>query len=320
MGGEKAITFANGRLGMEILLGGSQDGGGNNGGGFVREGSTATFMQDVIEASQEVPVVVDFWAPWCGPCKTLGPLLERLVNAERGGLRMVKINVDENQELAAQMRVQSIPAVYAFKDGRPVDAFVGAQSESQVRQFIQRLTGGQGTAAMLDEMLTQAAERLAAGDAEGAAQIYHQVLSQDQSNVPALAGYLRCLVKLGDTASAQQILDQLPPELADNSDIQGVKTALELAQRGGGADLGALERRVAADADDHQARYDLALAAFAAGDKQRAVDELLEIVRRDRAWNDEAARKELVKLFDALGPKDPLTAAGRRRLSSLLFA
>lgn len=289
----------------------------NGGADLVKDTDTASFMADVIEGSRDVPVIVDFWAPWCGPCKTLGPLLEKLVRQSGGKVRMVKINVDENQDLAAQFRVQSIPAVYAFKDGRPADGFMGALPESQLKQFIDRLVGG--TANTVDEALAEAKEMLDAGQVEAAQQMYQHILSQDQGNPTALAGVLRCLVLSGQQDTASEVLGQLPPELLAHSDIQAVKTMLDLASESAG-EIGALEAKVAADPTDLQARYDLAMAFYGAGRKQEAADGLLDIMKTDRTWNDEQARKQLLKLFEAFGSTDPVTMGARRKLSALLFS
>lgn len=291
--------------------------GGVSGGALVKDSDTDGFMRDVIEASREVPVIVDFWAPWCGPCKTLGPMLEKLVRQSGGKVRMVKINVDENQQLAGQFRVQSIPAVYAFKDGRPVDGFMGALPESQLKQFIDRLVGGGGN--VIDEALEHAAQALAAGDAVGAEQVYQQILQQDPGNPDAIAGILECYLATGRQDMAAEIIEQLPPELLAHAGIKSVKTRLDLMGEAGG-DLAALEAKVQADPKDLEARQELALAYFAANRKQEAADALLESMRIDRTWNEEAARKQLLKLFEAFGPSDPVTIAARRKLSSLLFS
>lgn len=291
-------------------------------GDLVKDGSAATFSADVIEASLKGPVIVDFWATWCGPCKQLGPMLEKLVREMRGAVRMVKIDVDKEQALAAQLRIQSVPTVYAFKDGRPVDGFTGAQPESQLRAFLQRLTNGAGDQPSLDDIIAEAKQLLADGDAETAAAAFQQVLAEDPANAAAMAGLLRALLALGDAETVRQMLPHLSPEMLKNAEIAAVKTALDLqdaaaASAGQSADL---RRRLAADANDHQARLDLALAYYGAGEAEAAVDELLELFRRDRAWNDEAARKQMLKLFEALGPIHPLTVSGRRRLSALLFS
>lgn len=309
---------------MDLIFGAGgkpTNAGGAAPGDVIKDGSTATFMADVIEASRQVPVIVDFWATWCGPCKQLGPLLEKIVREARGAVRMVKIDVDKNQDLAAQLRVQSVPMVYAFKDGRPVDAFVGGQPESQIRAFVQRLTQG-GAAASLADVVAEAKELLANGDAEMAAQLFQQVLGEDPANAPAMAGLLRCLMTVGDLASVKQMLAQLPDEMLRHAEVAAVKTAIELQESAaaGAGQSAELRRRLADDPADHQARYDLALAYFGTGEQEAAVDELLELFRRDRAWNEDAARKQLVKVFEALGPTHPLTVSGRKRLSSLLFS
>lgn len=311
---------------MDLILKGGKPNGGKGGkpggasisGDLVKEGDIASFVVDVIDASRQVPVIVDMWAPWCGPCKQLGPLLEKLVRQANGALRMVKINVDKNQSLAQQLRVQSIPAVFAFKNGQLVDGFVGALPESQIKAFMQRLTGDVGGA--VEDALADAKELLDQGEAESADQIYRQILAQDPANAPALGGVLRCHVALGEVEQAAELLAKLPADLAGHPDIAAVRTALDLAAQApeSGA-ISELARRLSANPDDHRARHDLALAHYAAGDRQRAVDELLEIVRRDRSWEEDAARKQLVKLFEAFGPADPLTLSARRRLSSLLF-
>lgn len=294
-------------------------GSGAGAGDLVKDTDTQHFMADVVEASRQVPVVVDLWAPWCGPCKQLGPLLEKLVRQAAGKVRMVKVNVDENKELAAQLHVQSIPAVFAFKNGALVDGFVGAQTESQVKAFLQRLDGD--SASVVDDALAQAKEMFAEGDIEGAADIYRQVQEHDPANALAIAGTLRCLLASDKAEMAGRLLARLPAEIAAHPEVASIKTALELAaQAPTGSAVDELAKKVAANPEDHQSRHDLAMAHYAAGNGQAAVDGLLEIVRRDRAWEDDGARKQLLKLFEAFGPTDPITLSARRRLSSLMFS
>ena len=290
----------------------------------VKDVGQKEFMAEVIDASKEVPVIVDFWAPWCGPCKTLGPMLEKAVAATKGKVRMVKVDIDKNQAIAAQMRIQSIPAVYAFKGGRPIDGFVGALPESQIKQFVQRLAAAGGPTEednVIEEALGQAKDLLDAGNHAAAGNLYAQILQHDPENPQAIAGHLRCLIKAGNSDEAREILKELPPEIAKNPEIVAVAATLEIAESG--AKAGAtqpLRDKVAANPADHQARFDLAMALFAEGQKEPAVDELLELFRRDRKWNEGAARAQLVKFFEAFGPTDPLTIAGRKRLSSLMFS
>ncbi|MEK9753598.1 MAG: thioredoxin [Rhodospirillaceae bacterium] len=288
-------------------------------GGVIKDSDTANFMADVIEASMQVPVLVDFWAPWCGPCKQLGPTLEKLVRQAGGMVRLVKINVDENQEIAAQLRVQSIPMVYAFKGGRPVDAFTGALPESQLKMFIDRLLGG--AKPPIDAALEQAKQLLDAGQADQALQLYRQIQAEDPENDRAIAGIIRASLAVGDTESVKQIVAALPPELAAKGEIQAAISAFELTEQAGAAgDVAELAAKVEADPADHQARLDYAVALVAHRRHEDAIDQLIESIRRNRAWNDEAARKQLLKLFEALGPTHELTQSGRRRLSSVLFS
>ncbi|WP_096702549.1 thioredoxin [Magnetospirillum sp. 15-1] len=290
-------------------------------GELIKEATTATFVADVIEMSQKVPVIVDFWATWCGPCKTLGPALEKVVREARGAVRMVKVDVDKNQDLAAQLRIQSVPTVYAFKGGRPVDAFTGAQPESQLKSFVQRLIAGSNAGPTIDDYIAEAKRVLDEGDAQTAAGIFNQILQEAPDNASAMAGLLRCLMAVGQTEQAESMLSRLAPEIARHPEIAAVVTALELARHAGGVGEAAeLRRRLAADADDHQARYDLALAYYAGNEVEAAVDELLELFRRNRAWNEDAARKQLVKIFEVLGFSHPLAKSGRARLSTLLFS
>ena len=289
-------------------------------GDIVKDSSTATFAKDVLEASRKVPVLVDFWAPWCGPCKQLTPIIEKVVRSYGGKVKLVKVNIDENPAIAGQLRVQSIPTVYAFRDGRPLDGFMGAQPESAVKAFVDRLLGDEAG----DEMgaaLEAADKALEAGDLQGAAEIFAAVLQEDAQNVVALAGLAKCYLKSGDTARAEQTISLVPPDKRDAAPVASVRAALELARTAAKAgDIGKLEAKVQAQPGDHQARLDYAMALAAGGKKAEALDQLLEIVRRDRKWNEEAARKQLVQLFDAWGPKDPATLEGRRRLSSILFS
>ena len=302
---------------MEPIIG-TQAG---NGPGAVIETSTAGFQADVLDASQKTPIVVDFWAPWCEPCKQLGPILEKAIGATNGRVRLVKVNIDENPDLAKTFRVQSIPMVYAFVDGRPADGFSGAQPESQIKAFVSRLVD-KGGPSPVDEALEQAEAALAAGDFGTASAVFGQVLHHEPGNPDALAGLARCHLESGDTAGAREVLDQAGEDDAGHAGIKSVRAAIELAGQAseGAAEIAPLEARLAADANDHQARYDLAMALYAAGRREDAVESLLEIVRRDLAWNDEEARKQLVSFFEAFGPTDPLTLSARRQLSSILFS
>jgi putative thioredoxin len=294
----------------------------NGGADLVKDTDINGFMVDVIEASRKVPVIVDFWAPWCGPCKTLGPALEKAVKQANGAVRMVKINIDENPEIAQQMRIQSIPAVYAFKNGRPVDGFVGAVPDSQIKQFIQRLAGGAAAPSPVEQALEQAKAALAANDGGTASALFAQILAHEPDNIAAAAGLARCYVMAGDVEQAREIVDALPKEAAGDPEVQQVRAALDLAQRAAASSgqTAELEGKVARDPSDHQARIDLAVALFGSGQQEAAIDQLLESFKRDRKWNDEAARKQLLKFFEALGPTHALTVGGRRRLSSLMFA
>ncbi len=286
----------------------------------VKDGDTASFALDVIEASRAVPVIVDFWAPWCGPCKTLGPMIEKAVNAAGGQVKLVKINVDENQQLAQQLRVQSIPAVFAFKDGQPVDGFVGAQPESQIKAFIERLTGDAGPSP-IERAVAQGETALAAGDVETAADIFGQILRADAENARAIAGLCQCLIESGEREEARMMLDGLEGKLATDPVIQSVRAALDLAEQSVDVgDVSAFRARLEADGNDHEARMELSKALLAAGQREEAVDELLEAIRRDRNWNEEAARKQLLILFEAFGHADEITISARRRLSSMLFS
>jgi putative thioredoxin len=288
----------------------------------VKDVTVANFMAEVVDGSFEVPVIVDFWAHWCGPCKQLGPLLEKAVRAANGAVRMVKLNIDENPEIAQQMRIQSIPAVYAFKDGRPVDGFVGALPESQVKQFVQRLGGGKSGPSPVEEALAMAKQAGQSGDHASAAALYSQVLQREPASVEALAGLSRAMIGRGEIAKAKQLLDRVPKESASHADVTAARAALDLAEQAQKALASAskLRARLAEDPDDHEARFELATALFGSGDREAAIDELLSLYKRDREWNEQAGRKQLLKFFEVMGPTDPLTLSGRRRLSSLMFS
>jgi putative thioredoxin len=286
----------------------------------VKESNTKNFMADVVEASRQVPVLVDFWAPWCGPCKQLGPMLEKIVGEAKGAVRLVKINVDENQQLAAQMRIQSIPAVFAFVNGQPVDGFMGALPESQLRQFVARLTAG-ARGNEIETMLAEAEQALEDNDFAAAGQIFGQVLQIERENVKAIAGMAKAQIKSGDLDGAKATLALVPPQKTSDPEIASVRAMIELSTKQ--SDPAAIRKLAAAveqNPADHQSRYDLAVALNGIGRPQEALDHLLTIISRDRGWNDEAARKQLVQFFDAWGPKDELTQMGRRRLSSILFS
>lgn len=286
---------------------------------LIKNTTTKDFMRDVIEASREVPVLVDFWAPWCGPCRQLTPILEKAVRAQKGKIKLVKLNIDEHPQIPGQMGVQSIPAVFAFLDGRPVDGFMGALPESRVNAFIARLVGDD--AADVTAALEAAEAALASGDVNTAAQAFGEVLQNDRENAQALAGLAKCYIKTGDLARAEQTLKLVPPAKAESAPVASARAALELARKAPAAgDIDKLRARLTADPNDAQTRFDLALALAAKGDRHGAAEELLHLVAKNRSWNEDAARKQLVQLFEAWGPSDPATISGRQKLSSLLFA
>jgi putative thioredoxin len=288
---------------------------------LIKDSDTKRFMADVIEASRSVPVLVDFWAPWCGPCKQLTPLLEKVVKQANGKVRLVKINIDENQQLAAQMRIQSIPAVFAFVDGQPVDGFMGALPESSIKQFIDRL-GSQGNMAeQIAAAVAAGREALAEKNYAEAAEIFGQVLQADPENAGALAGLARCQIETKELEKAKATLAQVAAAKANDPEVLSVKAALDLALNPvDTSEIGKLAAAVEADPSNHQARFDLAIALNAAGRREEALEALLTIMRKDRQWTEDGARKQLVKFFEAWGPKDEFTLVGRRRLSSLLFS
>jgi putative thioredoxin len=289
-------------------------------GDLIKETTTKDFMADVIEASKTQPVLVDFWAEWCGPCKQLTPVIEKVIRAAKGKAKLVKMNIDQHPQIPQQMGIQSIPAVIAFVNGQPIDGFMGALPEGQVTSFVERLikdrVGGEEK-----DMLAAAETALAGGDAGGAAELYAALLQQEPDNVVALAGLARCQVASGATEEAKQTLAMVPPAKQNDPAVAAARAALDLAEQA--ATLGPvteLEGKVAANPLDHQARFDLAVALSSAGQRAQAVDHLIEVVRRDRKWNDDGARKQLVQFFEAWGPMDEATIEGRRRLSSILFA
>ncbi|GAA0297701.1 thioredoxin [Rhodovulum strictum] len=289
-------------------------------GDLIKEISEATFMQDVIEASREVPVIVDFWAPWCGPCKTLGPMLEAAVTAAGGKVRMVKMNVDENQQIAAQLRIQSIPTVYAFFQGQPLDGFQGALPQSEIRAFVQRVAAVAGDGG-LSEAIEAAEQMLAEGAVVDAAQTFAAILGEEPTHAGAYGGLVRAHLALKEIDQAESLLAAVPAEIAKAPEIEAARAQLALARQAAEAGpVAELRAAVEHDPDDHQARFDLAKALHAAGQVEDAVDELLELFRRDREWNEGAAKTQLFTIFDALKPQDPIVLKGRRKLSSMIFA
>ena len=286
----------------------------------VKDTTTQAFVKDVIEESKRQPVLVDFWAPWCGPCKQLTPVLEKAVKAAKGKVKLVKMNIDDHPAIPGQMGIQSIPAVIAFVDGQPADGFMGALPESQVVAFLERLTkdriGGEA-----QDLLKAADAALAEGDAAGAAEMYAQLLAEDNTNVPALGGLARAYVETGALDQARQTLAMVPEAKQNDAAVAAARAALELAEQAKTlGPIDELEQKVAANPLDHQARFDLALALNGKGQRADALEHLITIVKRDRKWNDDGARKQLVQFFDAWGPTDEATIDGRKRLSSILFA
>ncbi|BDA86773.1 thioredoxin [Aureimonas sp. SA4125] len=293
--------------------------GANGSGPLIKDTTTATFAVDVIQASRQQPVLVDFWAPWCGPCKQLTPILERAVTAAEGRVKLVKMNIDDHPSIAGQLGVKSIPAVFAFVDGQPVDGFMGALPESEVTAFIARIggTGEDPVAAALEE----ARALLAAGDAGNAAQLFASILQHDPSILGATAGLVECYLLAGDAAYARTLMDQVPADKVDDPALSVARTKLKLMEEISAlGDPVALQARIEGDADDHQARFDLALIAQARGHRTEAAGHLLEIVKRDRTWNEDGARKKLIEFFEVWGAMDPATKDARRRLSTLLFS
>ncbi|WP_299139162.1 thioredoxin [uncultured Tateyamaria sp.] len=291
---------------------------------LIKDASEATFMADVVEASQTTPVIVDFWAPWCGPCKTLGPMLEEAVRAAKGAVKMVKVNVDEAQMIAGQLQIQSIPTVYAFWKGQPVDGFQGAVPGSELTAFVERVikaAGGEAPGDSLNDAVEAAEDMLAEGAAVDAAQTFAAILGEDPNHAGAYGGLVRSHIAMDDLDQAEAILNGAPAEISDSPELEAAHAQLQLARQAADAGpVAELRAAVEANPDDHQARFDLAQALHAAGETEAAVDELLALFRRDAEWNEGAAKTQLFTIFDALKPNDPIVLNGRRKLSSIIFA
>ena len=295
----------------------------NTGESLIKEVSEATFMQDVVEASKTKPVIVDFWAPWCGPCKTLGPQLEEAVMAANGAVTMAKVNVDENQMIAGQMQVQSIPTVFAFVNGQPVDGFQGAVSGSEIKAFVERVVAANGgeTEGGLDSAVQSAEQMFEEGDFEAAIETFSAILQEDTNNVKSYAGLMKSHIELGDLDQAESILNGIPLEISQKPEVESVHAQLELAKQALDAGpISDLDKLVEQNPDDHEARFKLAQALHGSGQIEDAVDQLLELFKRDKEWNDEAAKSQLFVIFEALEPNNPIVLNGRRKLSSLIFA
>jgi len=291
---------------------------------LIKDSSEATFMADVVEASKDVPVIVDFWAPWCGPCKTLGPLLEEAVTAAKGAVKMVKVNVDEAQNIAGQLKIQSIPTVYAFHKGQPIDGFQGALPGSEIKAFIDKViaaSGGEAPGEDLADAVDAAEEMLAEGAAVDAAQTFAAILEQDPNQAAAYGGLVRAYIAMDDLDQAEAVLNGAPAEISDTPELEAAHAQIELARQAADAGpVAELTATVEAEPDNHQARFDLALALHAGGQIDEAVTQLLELFRRDSDWNDGAAKTQMFTIFEALKPNDPIVLNGRRRLSSMIFA
>ncbi|MHA6262968.1 thioredoxin [Arenibacterium sp. CAU 1754] len=291
---------------------------------LIKDTTEATFMADVVETSKDVPVIVDFWAPWCGPCKTLGPMLEDAVKAAKGAVKMVKVNVDEAQMIAGQLQIQSIPTVYAFHNGQPIDGFQGAVPASEIKAFVDRIVsaaGGEAPGETLNAAIEAAESMLAEGAAVDAAQTFAAILGEEPNNAAAYGGLVRAHIAMDDLDQAEAILNGAPAEISQAPELEAAHAQLELAKQA--ADAGPvadLTTAVEAEPDNHQARFDLAQALYASGQVEEAVDHLLDLFRRDREWNDGAAKTQLFTIFDALKPNDPVVLNGRRKLSSMIFA
>lgn len=286
---------------------------------LIKDSTEATFMADVVEASKDTPVIVDFWAPWCGPCKSLGPALEAQITAAGGAVKMVKVNVDENQQIASEMQVQSIPAVFAFVDGKPVDGFMGAKGPAELKEFVQRIAA-MGSGAGMEQALEMAEQMLEDGDLDDAVQTFSAILGEEDGNLAAISGLIRSYLGQKDMESAQAVIDQIPEDKKSEPALASALAQVELANAASEVgETAELRAAIAADANNHQARLDLATALAAAGDADAAIDQLLESFRMDREWNDGAAKAQLFTLFDSLGPKDEAAQKGRRKLGSMIL-
>lgn len=307
---------------IDLGLGGAAPGASPEAAGdLIKDTTTQDFAKDVIEASRDAPVLVDFWAPWCGPCRQLTPVLEASVKAAKGAIRLVKMNIDDHPEIAGQLGVQSIPAVFAFSQGRPVDGFMGALPESQIKAFIKRILGDSDPSAAVEEVLEQAEKLLGEGAVSDAAEMFAAVLQQDPENAGAMGGMIKCLVQSGETERARETLDAVTDEMAKDPAIASARAALELAEQTADlGDIGPLEEAILSDPNNHQSRFDLAVALNARHDRLGAIEHLVEIVKRDREWNEGEARQQLLTFFEAWGPTDPMTVEGRRQLSAVLFS